>query len=325
MRRSLALTLGLALSLLGGAPPPAAAQVAASGGVAGLFDVGGGRRLYLECRGAGSPTVVLEAGYPNSGAVWDSEALPPGVAGPAVLPAVAEFTRVCVYDRPGTLLDPDHRGRSDPGPMPRTARDMVADFHALLRAADVAGPYVLVGHSLGGILVRLYAAEYPAEVAGLVLVDTSHEDQNARFRALLPPELGAALAPQRLQTPGLPGAEQVDLDASFDQLRRATAAQPLRRLPLVVVSRGRPLEADIPPDALAQLPPGVLEALDPEWQALQRALAALVPGARHIIAADSGHYVQLERPELVVDAIRQVVDAVRDPRTWYGGPVQLPR
>jgi pimeloyl-ACP methyl ester carboxylesterase len=301
---------------------PAPATPATGADFAGLVDVGGGRRLYLECRGAGSPTVVLEAGYPNSGAVWDTDALPPGVAGPAVLPAVAGFTSVCAYDRPGTLLDADHRGRSDPAPMPRTARDMVADLHALLRAADVAGPYVLVGHSLGGILVRLYAAEYPAEVAGLVLVDASHEDQNIRFRAVLTPDQRAVF--ERLTEPDLPGAEQADVDASFAQLRQAAAVHPLRRLPLVVLSHGRPLGADLPPEALALVPPGIFEAIEPEAQALQAALAELVPGARHVIATGSGHYIQLEQPELVIDAIRQVVEAVRDPRGWSGAPIQLP-
>ena len=93
---------------------------------------------------------------------------------------VGAFTRVCVYDRPGTLLNAEDtagRSRSDPAPLPRTAQDVVADLHALLRAARVPGPYVLVGHSLGGLCVRLYATTYPEEVAGLVLVDASHEDQ----------------------------------------------------------------------------------------------------------------------------------------------------
>jgi pimeloyl-ACP methyl ester carboxylesterase len=270
-----AATIACALVLLGGAPAPAGAQGVAPGGpppvsaapgddLAGLYDVGGGRRLYLECRGpggaggAGGPTVVLEAGAFNSGAIWDAGALPPGAAGPAVLPGSAAFARVCAYDRPGTLADPSDpatRSRSDPAPLPRTAQDVVTDLHALLRAARVPGPYVLVGHSLGGPFVRLYAATHPEEVAGLVLVDASHEEQNARLRALLTPEQWATferLALTRLELPGYPELEWLDLEASFEQVRRATAARPLRPLPLVVLSRGVAPDAAQAPEAFPQ-------------------------------------------------------------------------
>jgi pimeloyl-ACP methyl ester carboxylesterase len=167
-------------------PPPAAP--AAQGDFAGLVDIGG-RRLYLECRGSGGPTVVLVAGYGNHGGIWSLES--PELPQPPVLPTVAGFTRVCAYDRPGTVGDvddPTDRSRSDPVPQPRAARDTVADLHALLQAARVPGPYVLVGHSLGGLYARLYAATYPDEVAGMVLVDAMSE----RFRAVLTPEQWAA-------------------------------------------------------------------------------------------------------------------------------------
>jgi pimeloyl-ACP methyl ester carboxylesterase len=101
------------------------------------------------------------------------------------MPALARFTRVCAYDRPGTIgVDPLDRSRSDPVAQPSTAQDAVADLHALLRAAQVPDPYVLAGHSLGGLFVRLYAATYPDEVAGLVLVDATSE----HLRAALTPE-----------------------------------------------------------------------------------------------------------------------------------------
>jgi pimeloyl-ACP methyl ester carboxylesterase len=100
------------------------------------------------------------------------------------MPAVARFTRVCTYDRPGTRgVDPLDRSRSDPVPQPFAGEDAVADLHALLRAAQVPGPYVVAGHSLGGLLVRLYASTYPDEVAGLVLVDATNE----QLRATLTP------------------------------------------------------------------------------------------------------------------------------------------
>jgi pimeloyl-ACP methyl ester carboxylesterase len=188
---------------------------------------------------------------------------------------------------------------------------VVADLHALLRAAGVPGPYVLVGHSLGGLFVRLYASTYPDEVAGLVLVDSSHEDQFARLQALLTPEQWATverMALARLELPGYPELEWVDFEASFDQLRRAAAARPLRPLPLVVLSRGRAPEAAEAPEGF---PPETVAAQERLWQDLQAGLAALTPGARHVVAAESGHYVQLQQPDLVTAAVREVVEAVR--------------
>jgi len=174
---------------------PRAASPAASaarGDFAGFVDIGAGRRLYLECRGTGSPVVVLEAGYRSSARIWSEDLHQSGALRTMVLAGVAVFTRVCAYDRPGTvavLNDNVRQSRSDPVPMPRTAVDVVADFHALLRAADVPAPYVFAGHSLGGLFVRLYASTYPRDVLGLVLVDAYSE----MLETLLTPERWAAL------------------------------------------------------------------------------------------------------------------------------------
>jgi pimeloyl-ACP methyl ester carboxylesterase len=177
---------------------------------------------------------------------------------------------------------------------------------------------VLAGHSLGGIIVRLDAATYPDEVVGLVLVDASHEEQNVRFQAVLTAAQWAAF--ERLQQAGLedyPELERMDFDASFAQLQTAAAAQPLPPLPLVVLTRGVPARDDLPPEAQAALPPDFpWQTFDAVWQALQDELAALAPGARHVIATKSGHYIQLQQPELVIEAIRQVVEGVRHPDTW---------
>jgi hypothetical protein len=140
----------------------------ATGEFAGLVDVGNGRKIYLECRGAGSPTVLFESGYRNDADIWSAEIKPGSVT---VFTEVAKFTHVCAYDRPGTLLDADHLGRSDPVEMPRTAQDLVSDLHILLQKAHIPGPYVLVAHSFGGIFARLYASTYPDEIVGMVLVD----------------------------------------------------------------------------------------------------------------------------------------------------------
>src|SRR6476646_6318278 len=124
---------------------------AASGNFAGLIDIGAGRKMYLACSGSGSPTVILESGYRNDADIWSAE-LEPGMS--PVFSQVARFTRVCAYDRPGTFLDADHLGRSRAVPMPRTARDLVSDLHALLQTAHIPGPYVFAAHSFGGILRR---------------------------------------------------------------------------------------------------------------------------------------------------------------------------
>jgi pimeloyl-ACP methyl ester carboxylesterase len=211
---------------------PPAAHAAQSGDFAGLVDVGGGRRMYLECRGAGSPTVVLVAGLRGSAEDWNIAGKP----GPRVFPEVAKFTRVCAYDRPGTPVG-EKPSRSDPVPQPTTAGAAVADLHALLTAAGEAGPYVLVAHSYGGLIGRLYASTYPDEVSGLVLVDALSEglrdaetpEQWATQRKLIEGDVREGVA----QYPAL---ETIDVDRSFDQMR---AAAPLRQLPLVVLSADR--------------------------------------------------------------------------------------
>ena len=179
--------------------PSGARAAAAPEGLARLVQLPGGRKIYLECRGRGGPTVVLVSGYGDGATTWS--VLDPGVRGPAVLAGVSRSTRVCAYDRPNTLLRPEGLSRSDPVAQPRTAADAVAELHALLRAARLPGPYVLVGHSLGGMFVRLYASTYPRQVAGLVLVDATYE----LLRDLLTPEQWAGFAGSLLEPP-------VDLD-----------------------------------------------------------------------------------------------------------------
>jgi pimeloyl-ACP methyl ester carboxylesterase len=308
----LALLLGLPIPAVAQSTPEAASSTMASGDFAGLVDIGSGRKMYLMCRGEGSPTVILEAGAGNDADVWDTVGLPPFSEQTAVLPGVASFTRVCAYDRPGTILDldPDHRSRSDPVPMPRTAGDIVADLHALLTVAAIPGPYVLAAHSFGGLVVRLYAATYPNEVVGLVLVDAAHEDYYAAMRDTLTPEQRAQQTRQEEQGPpelaDYSDRERLDPDASAAQMREAAAASPLRPLPLVVLTHGRPWD----------WPLGYPAALEAVWLPLQKELAALVPDGRLVVAEQSGHFIPGDQPELVIAAIQEVVEAVRDPGTW---------
>jgi pimeloyl-ACP methyl ester carboxylesterase len=285
---------------------PAGAPAATRGDFARRVAIRGGRKFYLECRGSGSPTVVLEAGTGDRADVWS--AAPSGL-GRAVLPAVARFTRVCAYDRPGTYLRPGVVSRSDPVAMPRSARDIVRDLHALLRAAHVPGPYVLAGHSFGGMVVRLYATTHPRRLAGLASIDAQNEDYAAAYKKLLTPEQYTAAVLNPPPPPGFESfsaVERLSLEVSAAQMRQAQADTPMRRMPLVVLSHSR----DIPNPF--GFPPGwPIAALERAFQASQDRLAELVPGARHVIATRSGHYIQLEQPKLVTREIRRVVRTVR--------------
>jgi pimeloyl-ACP methyl ester carboxylesterase len=289
-----------------------AAPPAGQSDFAGLVDIGG-RRLYLECRRTGSPTVILEAGYRSPATVWSDDLVQPERPRTMVLGGVAAATRVCLYERPGTAAVLDerlHPSRSDPVPMPRTAEDVVADLHALLRTAGVPGPYVLVGHSLGGLFVRLYAATYPADVVGLVLVDAWYEGLQER---LTPAEWAAYVRVTSEVPPELAAyrdLETLDFAAASAAMRQA-AAQPLPAVPLAVLAQGQSF--GLSEDQLGFSP----EALQVAWGAAQERLATLVPRARYFVAAESAHYIQLQQPALVIEAIRQVVAGVRDQDTWY--------
>jgi pimeloyl-ACP methyl ester carboxylesterase len=309
------LALGL-FAATGGRASAQAAPTAVFDGSEGRVDIGG-RGLYLECRGSGGPTVILESGAGNDARIW-STLEPPDTSLPTVLESVASFTRVCAYDRPGTMLDLSLRSRSDPVPMPRTADEVVADLHALLGAAGVVPPYVFVGHSFGGMVVRLYASEYPDEVAGLVLVDAGEEGYFLRLGEQLTPDQRAFFEALPREFADYPEFERLDIFASAAQLQRAASGRPLRSMPLYVLARGRALEGAPPMEVV---PTEVAAQLESDWATAQRRLAALVPNAHFVVATQSGHYIQLDEPELVIDAIRDIVDAVRA----LGTPVQLPR
>jgi pimeloyl-ACP methyl ester carboxylesterase len=264
------------------APP----TIVPRGRFSGWFDIGG-RRLFLRCVGHHSPTVVFEGGLTTD---WYE-----------LQNRLAPFTRVCSWDHPNGPWS-----RSDPAPTPRTARDYVADLHALLRVARVPGPYVLAGHSNGGLFTQLYASTHPRQVAGLVLIDAVHPAYHRRrlamLKPLVPPEVWQALR-QEAMTPQhrLLDPERVDIWTSERQTRQALRRSPLRPMPLVVLAHGRPED------------PGAafVEQDERLWRQLQRELAHLVPGGRLVIATNSGHDIQHQQPELVLDAIGDVVQAVR--------------
>jgi pimeloyl-ACP methyl ester carboxylesterase len=267
--------------------------LSSSGRYSGSFDIGG-RRMFLHCTGSGSPTVVFQGGLTVD---W----VP-------VQTAVSRMTRACSYDPANGAW-----GRSDPAPTPRTAADVNADLHALLHAARVPGPYVLVGHSNAGLFAQLYAAVHPPQIAGLVLIDAVHPSYYARQIALLEHQVSLAqwkADVRALRTPQPPALdpEQIDMFASQAEARAALAVHPLQPMPLYVLTRSRPEPSPASPRKIAQ---------DEDlWRRLQDELAALVPHSRHLVVPHAGHDIQNERPAVVARAIADVVRGVRDPGSW---------
>ncbi len=255
-----------------------------------LVDVGG-YRLAIHCIGGGGPTVILETGLGAPSEYWAP-----------IQQEIAGLNRVCRFDRAG-------RGKSYPAPTPppRTCADMVADLRALLHNARIPAPYVLVGNSLGGMNARLYAYRYPEEVAGLVLVDGSHQDQFARIGEALPePEPSSPDSHKGFYRFWAGGGwrdpannpENVDFVTSREQLQ---AIHSLGDLPIVVLASGVFLrETPTSPEAGPRL--------HEIWQDLQRELASLSSNSVYSVVESSGHFIQRDRPEMVVDAIRRVLD-----------------
>ncbi len=262
-----------------------------------LVDVGG-HRLHIWCTGAGTPRVILETGLGGSSVDWGF-----------VQPAVAQFTRVCSYDRAGL-------GYSDPGPSPRTARRIADELAALLDRSGTAGPLVLVGASSGGFSVRIFASEHAERVSGLVLVDASHEDQTHSVPPVAPfvpvlASLGAlrllgvsfSRSPESLAPPvrdyarathfrasGYRAAadEIINIQESANEVR---ASRRKLTSPVVVVTGAR--------------------GADASWRDLQRDQTGLSQRGCQILAEQSGHVVPLDQPQVVVDAIRAVVEVAR--------------
>jgi pimeloyl-ACP methyl ester carboxylesterase len=225
-----------------------------------------GHRMYYECAGSGRPTILLEAGLGGDHRSWA-----------AVAPALARTTRTCSYDRAGL-------GFSATAGANRTGRDEVSDLQALLEEAHVGAPYVLVGHSYGGMLAHEFASAHPHDVAGLVLVDASHPRQAQRFLAALGRQRpGENPVREQLRTflrSNPPNEEHLDMKASFAQ---AASAGRLGRVPLVVITAGR--END------PRLGLNLKRLLDRTWLSLQDDLARMSTNSVHVVADLSHHDV----------------------------------
>jgi pimeloyl-ACP methyl ester carboxylesterase len=252
--------------------------------------------LHIVCRGEGRPPVVLEAGLGNDSSVWSS-----------VLPELARTTQVCAYDRAGL-------GASSRAPRPHSNRQMADELHALLRAVEVPEPFILVGHSMGGANVRYLAAKSPRSVAGMVLVDSVSHEQPKRFWSLLPDEM---LVELKQGLSGLP--EGVDFDTlseGYEQL--ATVNPSLGAIPLVILAHSKPVP--LPPSVSPQL----ASEMERVWRSMQEQLARLSSNSAYLVVPNAGHHIQLDRPEVVVAAINEVVGAVREQRRLNGTQQLLP-
>ncbi|MBV8186451.1 MAG: alpha/beta hydrolase [Alphaproteobacteria bacterium] len=276
-------------------------------------DIGGGRMMYIECQGSGSPTVLLISGTDTASDLWHAA----DQKGPTVYDEIQKTTRVCTYDRPGAPHLDQTFSRSDPVPQPTSPKNGVDDLVALLKAADVPGPYVLVAHSFSGTIARVFAAEYPAEIKGIVFVDA------------LTPELRSQMTPDEWKTwtrinarPAealaiYPELERQDFDETLDQTAAAAAPRPM---PVVVLTASNKYidvvpkliqAGELPPDT----PPNFGAVIDRANSAAQNELAALVAGAVHITDTHSGHNIMIDNAPVVIQAIRMVVDAVRAGQT----------
>ena len=279
---------GVPLSRLAAAPSPDTSirgnppdQAHAAPVDDGLIDVGG-RSLHLHCAGHGTPTVLLEAGAATDGGSWRR-----------VQKDIAQRTRVCAYDRAGL-------GFSDKPGKARAVADVVQDLRALLMTARIERPYVLVGHSMGAVYVRLYAAAHPDEVAGMVLIDGSTEDQDLRLWSIASPAQLKAM-----DDPADP--EAISYDAArvgMAQLRASNRS--IGDKPLVVLTAGvwEEPEPGESPERFARQ--GRI------WQEMQAELPHRISSnAAQIVATKSHHFIQLENPKLVIASVRLVVDAAR--------------
>lgn len=266
-RRLAPVLLAALLAACGSSAAPTTGPTQQEGATAGRVDVGG-YELHWECRGTGSPTIVLEAGYDAAGTETWSDLLGP----------ISETSRVCTYDRAGT-------GESDPRPEGLHVTGMLEaeELHRLLDGAGVEPPFVMVGHSYGGFISRLYASMYPNETAGLLLVDSNHEDEIEPYRRYY------GNSPEG---DWVDGGDRIDIDATAEALRRT--ARDLGDLPLAVVKAGR--YEDVLTTRL--------------WDRTQADLATLSSNAV-FVQATGGHFVMDDDPKVLLAAIGAVLSSAR--------------
>lgn len=269
-----------------------------------------GRGAHLNCTGDGSPTVILESGLGGGSVDWE-----------LVQPEVAKFARVCSYDRAGIAW-------SLPGERPRNADQIVSELHRLLKTAKIDPPYVLAGHSIGGAYVQLFAARYPNEIIGVVLVDSSHQEQLKSIPgipAFLPYAIKATApfgiarlvnASEEVPTQ-VPDEMRAKRAALYSSIHSAFAnADEMEAVPDSLASlRASPMQlSDKPLVVLARgISDGMSAETEANWRELQKDLVKCSSRGKLIIAGQSGHYIHFSEPMLAVDAIREITTLSKVP------------
>ncbi len=239
----------------------------------------GGIELYYELLGEHheGPTLVFDSGYGVTLENWNS-----------IKDEVSKFSRMFIYDRAGI-------GKSGMDDRPRHSRQSVENLRILLKKAEVKPPYVLVGHSLGGLNIRLFASTYPEEVAGVVLLDSSHEDQNKILPPLFTKEVQEAYYNQFTLEGSLHEVEE-----SLEQVRNKSFGNIL----LIVVTGG--------------LQPFHTKESMAIWMKFQEELANLSTNKQHIIVEDAGHAIHIDQPDVVVSIIRDILSRVKVDKKYFG-------
>jgi len=252
-----------------------------------LVDIGS-HRLDVVRTGAGSPAVVLEAGLGNGLDDWDP-----------VWPSLAQFSTVVAYSRSGN-------GKSEPGSQPHTAKNAAVELHTLLAKLAIKPPYVLVGRSYGGLLVRMYTSLYPDEVAGVVLVDGTHEQQVKRWGTLDAsyPAAFRAYYDSVLKTMK-PGAEAEEIRETV-RIQAAGGTDGLTPLPDIPIA----VLTSMKVDPAARYVNGTARGHE-LWREMHDEWFRRSHNGIHLVTTRSGHAIQAQEPELVVEAIRFVLDRVR--------------
>jgi len=284
--------------------------------IAEKVDIGGGRSIYVECQGEGSPTVLLLSGGGTASDLWHA----PGQV-PNVYDTIGTQTRVCAWDRPGVQYLDGTPSRSTAVPQPITPQDAADDLTAILDKLDMHGPYVLVAHSFAGNIARVFAAENAADVKGMVFVDVLSPE----LRAQMTPEQWATWVATNNRSPALiaayPDLEQYDFNVSLDQV---DAAEKLGPMPVVVLTASVKF-ADIVPEYIdeglvpADTPRDFGSVIDRTNSAAQAVIAGYFPGSEHITDTNSGHNIMVENAAVVIKATEDVIAAVDAGRTTVTG------